>query len=90
MTVVFAAIGPFNTGTYVIFTVAAFFALCALIAWFIASSLESSRHDAALRTRLQAEFAARTETPGEASVVDEETPTRHLQWPNDPPADGHQ
>lgn len=84
---VFASISSLNTGTYVIFTVAAFFALCAVISYFIASAFENSRRDAAVHAQLQDEFAARTDEPGEAIIRHEEDVPRHLQWPDDRPPD---
>lgn len=83
--VTFASISSLNTGTYVIFTVAAFFALCAVISYFVASAFENSRRDAAAHARLRDEFTARTERPGEAVIRSEDEPSRHLQWPGDHP-----
>jgi hypothetical protein len=81
----FAATLTLSTGSYVIFAVAAFFALCAVIAWFVASALENGRRDAMLRADLEAEFAARTDQPGEATVIEEEAAPHRLQWPDDGP-----
>ncbi|HKS92747.1 MAG TPA: hypothetical protein VJQ83_12515 [Tepidiformaceae bacterium] len=82
--ITFASLSSLHTGTYVIFTVAAFFALCAVISYFIASAFENGRRDAALHAQLQDEFAARTDEPGDAIIRHEEDDSaRHLQWPDD-------
>jgi len=81
----FASISTLSTGTYLIFTVAAFFALCAVVSYFVASALENSRRDAAAHARLRDQFAARTEEPAEAVIRSDDEPARHLQWPDDDP-----
>jgi hypothetical protein len=86
-------INSFDATTYLIFTVAAFFALCAAISYLIATNLEASRRDAAVRARLHEQFAALTATPGEATLRSDDEPEHQLQWPNDdaapPPAAGN-
>jgi hypothetical protein len=80
----FATIGPFHAGTFIIFTVAAFFALCAAVSYLVATAFENNRRNAIAQERLRAQFHELESHPGDAIVkTEDDEPHRHLQWPGD-------
>lgn len=72
-----------HASSYIIFTIAAFFALCAAVSYLMSSTFENNRRDALAQAAIRTEFEQlQAHTGGAVVRTDEEEVHPHLEWPD--------